>query len=94
MAFNINTSITGRFNLPLSIGRLNPLPVDSSTVWATYEEARAYAQSDVTAYVGQILFVKADASLYLIADTSGTLTKIITSSNITSELTNLDEVSF
>lgn len=32
MAFNINTSITGRFNLPLSIGRLNPLPVDSSTV--------------------------------------------------------------
>ena len=94
MAINVNTSTTGKFNLPLSIGRLNPLPVDGSTVWATYEEALAYAQSDVTAYVGQILFVKADSTLYLIADTSGTLTKLLTNSNITSELTNLDEVNF
>ena len=94
MAIEVNTASTGRFNLPMSIGRLNPLPVDGSTVWATYEEAQTYAQSDVTAYVGQILFVKADSSLYLITDTSGTLTKLITSSNITGELTNLDEVSF
>lgn len=94
MAINVNTSTTGKFNLPLSIGRLNPLPVDSSTVWATYDEALAYAQSDVTAYVGQILFVKADSTLYLITDTSGTLTKLLTNSNITSELTNLDEVNF
>ena len=38
--------------LPLSIKRGNPIPVDSTQVWYTFEELQTYAQSDPVAYVG------------------------------------------
>ena len=41
--------------LPSNIKRGNPIPLDTSSVWYSYEEMAEYAKSFPTAYVGQIL---------------------------------------
>lgn len=45
------------FGLPLNIRRGNPNPLDNSSVWKSLAEAQNYAQTDPTAYVGQIISV-------------------------------------
>lgn len=45
------------FGLPLNIRRGNPNPLDNSSVWHSLAAAQNYAQTDPTAYVGQILSV-------------------------------------
>lgn len=42
---------------PLNFRRGNPNPLDNSSVWKGFAEAQNYAQTDPTAYVGQILSV-------------------------------------
>ena len=42
---------------PLNFRRGNPNPLDNSSVWKSYAEALNYAQTDPTAYVGQIISV-------------------------------------
>lgn len=42
---------------PLNFRRGNPNPLDNSSVWKSLAEAQNYAQTDPTAYVGQILSV-------------------------------------
>ena len=42
---------------PLNFRRGNPNPLDNSSVWKSLVEAQNYAQTDPTAYVGQILSV-------------------------------------
>lgn len=42
---------------PLNFRRGNPNPLDNSSVWDSFEAAQNYAQTDPTAYVGQILSV-------------------------------------
>ena len=40
--------------LPMAIYRNEPIPLDSSAVWYTYEEMAEYASNNPTAYVAQI----------------------------------------
>ena len=42
---------------PLNFRRGNPNPLDNSSVWNSFASAQNYAQTDPTAYVGQILSV-------------------------------------
>lgn len=42
---------------PLNFRRGNPNPLDNSSVWKSFAAAQNYAQTDPTAYVGQILSV-------------------------------------
>lgn len=66
--------------LPISYKRGNPIPLDKSAVWYDYDLMAAYAASDPTAYVGQILsLVKEEDDLskvYIILNTAGTLQEI------------------
>ena len=65
------------FGLPLNIRRGNPNPLDNSAVWASLAAAQNYAQTDPTAYVGQIISVVDNANsvvdVYKINDTAGNL---------------------
>lgn len=66
--------------LPLAIQRANPIPLDSSAIWYSLEEMKAYAKTGATAYVGQTLvYVNETAktsTAYIIADAAGTLQEI------------------
>lgn len=66
--------------LPLAIQRANPIPLDSSAIWYSLEEMKAYAKTGATAYVGQTLvYVNETAktsTAYIIADNTGTLQEI------------------
>ncbi len=71
------------YGSPLNIRRGNPLPLDNDYIKLSYEDAVNYAQSDPTAYVGQMITVieksltgEETTNLYQIIDTSGTLKKI------------------
>lgn len=76
------TSADG-LGFPLNFRRGNPNPLDNSSVWASLSAAQTYADSDPTAYVGQVLTVvdntNSTATVYVIADTDGTLEKVGTS---------------
>lgn len=62
---------------PLNFRRGNPNPLDNSSLWGTLAGAKAYAQTDPTAYVGQVLTVLDDtantAVVYVIEKEDGTL---------------------
>ena len=66
--------------LPMNITRSNPIPLDASEVYYSYEEAEAYAKSGKVAYVGQIIVVvnegDKNAKSYQIQDTEGTLKEV------------------
>lgn len=61
--------------LPAAIQRNNPIPLDSSAVWYDYDKMAAYAATDPTAYVGQILSLIIDnvAKAYIITNLAGDL---------------------
>lgn len=73
MAKTVNTAYTGKFSLPIPVGRLNPLPVESTEIWKTLEEAENYAKNGATAYVGQKIYVQENSTHYWIKDEAGTL---------------------
>lgn len=72
----------GGYNaLPISYKRGNPIPLDKSSVWYDYEALVAYATTDPTAYVGQILSLVDvnnvnDAKAYIILNLAGDIEEI------------------
>ena len=74
--------MNGGYNaLPISYKRGNPIPLDKSAVWYDYDAMVAYATTDPTAYVGQILsLVDANdinaAKAYIILDVAGNVEEI------------------
>lgn len=63
---------------PNSFKRQGAFPLDSTLCWYSLAAAKAYAQTDNTAYVGQIVTVIEGTSIkhYSIMDTAGTLKEI------------------
>ena len=63
--------------LPMNINRGNPIPIDTTELWYSFEEAQTYARSGATAYVGQQIAVVDEANgtvaLYVIKNTQGEL---------------------
>lgn len=80
----IPTTQTAYFNLPLSVQRLNPRPLDSTSIWNSYEDALQYAKSGATSHVGQLLSVIEETSgvctthVYVIKNTDGELKQLDT----------------
>lgn len=78
--------------LPINIARGNPIPLDNSEIWYSYEEMSTYAKTSPIAYVGQILGLVNEennsAIAYIIFNKEGDLVELGTGS-ITS---TLDEV--
>lgn len=66
--------------LPVNIARGNPIPLDKSEIWYSYDEMISYAQSDPTAYVGQILGLVNEndktATAYIILNVSGEVQEV------------------
>lgn len=65
--------------LPLAIERVNPVPVDSTSVWYSQEELEQYAKSAL-AYVGQTLALVDEAAgtakVFIITDKAGTVKQL------------------
>ena len=82
-------------SLPKGYRRGNPVPLDASEIWYSYEEMSNYAKNNPTAYVGQLLGLvdenNATATLYVILNVSGDLKEIGNTS--VSESTGADNVS-
>ena len=59
--------------MPKAMSRTNALPLDASSVWYAYADMEAYAKSNPTAYVGQVLSLVDEANnsatAYVIVDT-------------------------
>lgn len=59
--------------------RNNAIPFDATSIWYSLEEAKTYAQTGSTSYVGQILAVvdnggdQTETKAYIIVDEAGTL---------------------
>ena len=70
--------------LPMNINRSNPIPIDSTSVWYSLDEAKNYAKNGATAYVGQLLSVvdeeNNNTNIYVIINTAGELVNIQSSS--------------
>ena len=66
--------------LPMNINRGNPIPVDSTEIWYSLEDAQEYATNGATAYVGQIITVVDEsagtATSYRIQNTAGLLEEV------------------
>lgn len=72
---------TGNFmGLPMNVARGNPIPLDKSEIWYSYEAMANYAKTDVVAYVGQILGLVDEtnkiAKAYIILNTDGDLQEV------------------
>lgn len=76
------TTQTAFFNLPLSIKRLNPRPLDPTEVWTSLNDAKEYASNGANAFVGQMISVVTKeneatvAKAYLIKNIAGELEPI------------------
>lgn len=74
--------------LPMNVARGNPIPLDKSEIWYSYDAMELYAQTDPVAYVGQILGLVDEAAgaatAYIILNTAGELQEIGASVDIPS----------
>ena len=70
--------------LPMNINRGNPIPIDTTSVWYSLQQAQTYAATGATAYVGQLITVVDEvnnsATVYVISNTNGDLVNISASS--------------
>lgn len=70
----------GYNSLPISYKRGNPIPLDTTAVWYDYNAMKEYAETGVTAYVGQILGLVDEANetatAYIIINTAGALQEV------------------
>ena len=66
--------------LPMNITRGNPIPIDSTSVWYSLQEAQTYARTGATASVGQLLSVVDETNntttVYVIINENGELLNI------------------
>jgi hypothetical protein len=67
-------------SLPKGYSRTNPIPLDITDVWYSYEELSNYAKNSPVAYVGQIVGLVDEnaetAKAYVITNTKGDLLEI------------------
>ena len=75
MAINGSDKNFSKMEFPLGMKRQDAFPLDDSSVFYSLEDAQSYAQSNPTAYVGQIISVVVDgeSTAYQIKDAAGTL---------------------
>ena len=75
MAVNGSDKSFAKMEFPLGMKRQDAFPLDDSSVRYSLEDARAYAQSNPTAYVGQILsvVVNGESTAYQIKNAAGDL---------------------
>lgn len=75
MAINGSDKSFSKMEFPLGMKRQDAFPLDDSSVFYSMGEAQTYAQSNPTAYVGQIISVVVDgeSTAYQIKDAAGTL---------------------
>lgn len=66
--------------LPIAFSRGNPIPLDKTSLWFKMEDLVAYAKTDATAYVGQILSLIDEtnntATAYIITNIAGDLKEV------------------
>lgn len=66
--------------LPMAIKRGNPISLDTTAIWYSFEELQTYAQTGATAYVGQIVALVNEednsAKAYIIANAAGDLQEV------------------
>ena len=75
MAVN-NTAMTyANMEFPLAMKRQDAFALDETAVWPSMETAQAYAKTNPTAYIGQLLSVIVDgvATPYVIQNAAGDL---------------------
>ena len=68
-------------SMPKALNRGNPVPLDASSIYYSYEAMAEYAANNAIAYVGQILSLVDEekgnkVTAYIIADTAGTLKEV------------------
>lgn len=68
-------------SMPKALRRGNPVPLDASSIYYSYEAMAEYATNNAIAYVGQILSLIDEekgnkVTAYIIADTAGTLKEV------------------
>ena len=75
MAVNNTVKTYSKMEFPLAMQRQDAFALDPTCVWSSLEAAQKYAQSNPTAYVGQILSVVVDgeATAYKISNANGDL---------------------
>lgn len=75
MAVNGSDKSFAKMEFPLGMKRQDAFPLDDSSVFYSLEDAQTYAQSNPTAYVGQILSVVLDgeSTAYQIKNAAGDL---------------------
>lgn len=75
MAINGSDKNFSKMEFPLGMKRQDAFPLDDSSVFYSMTEAQTYAQTNPTAYVGQIISVVADgvSTIYQIKNTAGDL---------------------
>ena len=75
MAVNGSDKSFAKMEFPLGMKRQDAFPLDDSSVLYSLEDAQAYAQSNPTAYVGQILsvVVNGESTAYQIKNAAGDL---------------------
>ena len=75
MAINGSDKSFSKMEFPLGMKRQDAFPLDDSSVFYSMSEAQTYAQSNPTAYVGQVISVVVDgtATIYQIKNTAGDL---------------------
>ena len=75
MAINGSDKNFSKMEFPLGMKRQDAFPLDDSSVFYSMGEAQTYAQSNPTAYVGQVISVVVDgtATIYQIKNTAGDL---------------------
>lgn len=75
MAINGSDKNFSKMEFPLGMKRQDAFPLDDSSVFYSMGEAQAYAQSNPTAYVGQVISVVVEgvSTIYQIKNTAGDL---------------------
>lgn len=75
MAVNNTAKKYSDMEFPLAMKRQDAFALDETAVWPSMETAQAYAKTNPTAYIGQVLSVVADgvATAYTIQNADGDL---------------------
>jgi hypothetical protein len=86
-------SSTNLFDLPISIGRQNPVPLDASSIFPSFESAEIYAKDNTVSYVGQIITVIENNKItnYQIINENGDLSELVNASEIENKINTLSE---
>ena len=75
MAINNTTGSFPFMEFPMAFSRQDSFPLDKTSVYGSLEAAQTYAQTNPTAYVGQVISVveNGTSTIYQIKDAAGTL---------------------